>query len=92
MTEVLTLALGREYTYAIYMPLEALRMPGRGICCGCRGFVPVPGSCSRIALAVDMRQPIILSNNVGTTIKPPLSTAPWWWLLWQRGTGGCRRP
>ena len=76
LTEVLTLALGREYTYAIYMPLEGFADAWARDLLRLQGFVPVPGSCSRIALAVDMRQPIILSNNVGTTIKPPLSTAP----------------
>ena len=76
LTEVLTLALGREYTYALYMPLEGFSDAWVRELLPLQGFVSVPKGCSRSALAVDMRQPIILSNNVDTTIKPPLSTAP----------------
>ena len=76
LTEVLTLALGREYTYALYEPLEGFADAWIRQELHLQGFLPVPEGVSRSALAVDMRQPIILSNNVGTTIKPPLSTAP----------------
>lgn len=76
LTEVLTLALGREYTYAIYNPLDGPADAWVRQELHLQGFLPTPESVSRTALAVDMRQPIILSNNVGTTIKPPLSTAP----------------
>ena len=76
LTEVLTLALGREYTYAIYEPLEGFADAWIRQELHLQGFLPVPEGVSRSALAVDMRQPIILSNNVDTTIKPPLSTAP----------------
>ncbi len=74
LTEVLTLALGKEYTYALYDPLGGTADAWVRQELHLQGFLPVPGS--RGALAVDMRRPIILSNNVGTTIKPPLSTAP----------------
>ena len=76
LTEVLTLALGREYTYALYEPLEGFADAWIRQELHLQGFLPVPEGVSRSALAVDMRQPIILSNNVDTTIKPPLSTAP----------------
>lgn len=76
LTEVLTLALGREYTYALYSPFRGFSDPWVRELLSLQGFVGIPeiGGCT--ALTVDMRCPIILSNNVSTTIKPPLSAAP----------------
>ena len=65
LTEVLTTALGREYTYALYCPLE-----GAGAGCGAsaelqlQGFVPVQHREGCDVLGVDMRCPIVLSRNV----------------------------
>ena len=76
LTEVLTMALGQEYTYGLYSPLPGAGEGWTRELLQMQGFAPVPQSCGSAALVVDMRRPIILSNNVGTTIKPPLSTAP----------------
>ena len=76
LTEALTLALGREYTYALYCPTESAADGWVRELLRLQGFVSVPKDCGRGVLAVDMRRPIILSNNVNTTVKPPLSTAP----------------
>ena len=74
ITEVLTLALSREFTYAIYLPLEgAVSGYGRQLLT-LQGFVPAGDSTD--ALAVDMRCPIVLSRNVDTAVKAPFSSSP----------------
>ena len=74
ITEVLTLALSREFTYALYLPLEgAVSGYGRQLLT-LQGFVPAGDSTD--ALAVDMRCPIVLSRNVDTAVKAPFSSAP----------------
>lgn len=74
ITEVLTLALSREFTYALYLPLEgAVSGYGRQLLT-LQGFVPAGDS--TYALAVDMRCPIVLSRNVDTAVKAPFSSSP----------------
>lgn len=74
ITEVLTLALSREFTYALYVPLEgAVSGYGRQLLT-LQGFVPAGDSTD--ALAVDMRCPIVLSRNVDTAVKAPFSSSP----------------
>ena len=74
ITEVLTLALSREFTYALYVPLEgAASGYGRQLLT-LQGFVPAGDSTD--ALAVDMRCPIVLSRNVDTAVKAPFSSSP----------------
>ena len=74
VTEVLTLALSREYTYGLYCPLEgAASGYGRQILL-LQGFLPIAEGSD--TLAVDMRCPIVLSRNVDTAIKAPFSTSP----------------
>ena len=74
ITEVLTLALSREFTYALYLPLEgAVSGYGRQLLT-LQGFVPASDSTD--ALAVDMRCPIVLSRNVDTAVKAPFSSSP----------------
>lgn len=74
ITEVLTLALSREFTYALYLPLEgAVSGYGRQLLT-LQGFVPTGDSTD--ALAVDMRCPIVLSRNVDTAVKAPFSSSP----------------
>ena len=74
ITEVLTLALSREFTYALYLPLEgAVSGYGRQLL-ALQGFVPAGESTD--ALAVDMRCPIVLSRNVDTAVKAPFSSSP----------------
>lgn len=74
ITEVLTLALSREFSYALYLPLEgAVSGYGRQLLT-LQGFVPAGDSTD--ALAVDMRCPIVLSRNVDTAVKAPFSSSP----------------
>ena len=74
ITEVLTLAHSREFTYALYLPLEgAVSGYGRQLLT-LQGFVPAGDSTE--ALAVDMRCPIVLSRNVDTAVKAPFSSSP----------------
>ena len=74
ITEVVTLALSREFTYALYVPAEgAASGYGRQLLT-LQGFLPVEGHTD--ALAVDMRCPIVLSRNVDTAVKPPFSSSP----------------
>ena len=74
ITDVLTLALSREFTYALYVPLEgAVSGYGRQLLT-LQGFVPAGDSTD--ALAVDMRCPIVLSRNVDTAVKAPFSSSP----------------
>ena len=76
LTEVLTTALSREYTYALYCPLEgAVSGYGRQLM-QLQGFVPIQHRDGYDVLGVDMHCPIVLSRNVDTAIKAPLSTAP----------------
>ena len=76
LTEVLTTALSQEYTYALYCPLEgAVSGYGRQLM-QLQGFVPIQHRDGYDVLGVDMHCPIVLSRNVDTAIKAPLSTAP----------------
>ncbi len=76
LTEVLTTALSREYTYALYCPLEgAVSGYGRQLM-QLQGFVPIQHRDGYDVLGVDMHCPIVLSRNVDTAIKAPLGTAP----------------
>ena len=76
LTEVLTTALSREYTYALYCPLDgAVSGYGRQLM-QLQGFVPIQHRDGYDVLGVDMHCPIVLSRNVDTAIKAPLSTAP----------------
>lgn len=76
LTEVLTTALSREYTYALYCPLEGtVSGYGRQLM-QLQGFVPIQHRDGYDVLGVDMHCPIVLSRNVDTAIKAPLSTAP----------------
>lgn len=76
LTEVLTLALRQEYTYALFFPAEATASYAKEIL-SLQGFVPVPvADGDQELLAVDMRRPIVLTRNVDTAIKAPLSASP----------------
>ena len=75
LTEVLTVALSREFTYALYMPLAGGEDEAVRNLLALQGFAETERS-GRTVLAVDMRQPIVLSRNVDTAIKAPLSSAP----------------
>ena len=74
LTEVLALGLGQDLSYALFCPLEEGTVPAWiGDLLALQGFLPVPAGARRDLLAVDMRRPIVLTRNVETTLKPPLS-------------------
>ncbi len=73
LTEVLTLALRQEYTFALYCPLEATVAYVREIL-SLQGFVTAPlTDHGQEVLTVDMRRPIVLTRNIETTIKAPFN-------------------
>ena len=76
LTEVLTLALRQEFTFALYCPAEATVPYVREIL-DLQGFVTAPMTDhGQELLTVDMRRPIVLTRNIETTVKAPLSTNP----------------
>ena len=75
LTEVFTMALGREYPCALYDPLPGAEHSYVLNLLRRQGFVPAPVS-GRPVLEVDMRCPIVLSHNVDTSIKAPLASMP----------------
>ena len=75
LTEVLTLALRQEYAYALFCPAEATVAYVREIL-SLQGFVTAPVDCGQELLTVDMRRPIVITRNMDTTIKAPLSANP----------------
>lgn len=91
LTEVLTLALSREYAYGLYVPLEGAASTFARQLMLRQGFVPVSGG-ERDALAVDMRRPLVLSRNVDTAIKQPLAGRPPWRRRCLPPASVCRRP
>ena len=75
LTEALTYGLRREHTFAFYAApdntcpayvREALTL---------QGFLPVQMD-GREVLTVDMRNPIVLTKNMDTVVKPPLLNTP----------------
>ena len=74
LTEILALGLGQELSYALFCPLSEGTVPAWiGDLLALQGFLPVSVGGRRDLLAVDMRRPIVLTRNVETTIKAPLS-------------------
>ena len=74
LTEILALGLGQELSYALFYPLmKGAAAPWAGELLALQGFLPVTAGERRDLLAVDMRRPIVLTRNVETTIKAPLS-------------------
>ena len=77
LTEVLTMALRQEYTYALFYPVETSVPAYAREILSLQGFVPIPVSQEgRELMAADMQKPIVLNRNMDTTIKAPLSTNP----------------
>ena len=77
LTEALTYALRREYTYAFCCPFQGSFPPQVREVLTLQGFVPSPAAPDgREVLVVDMRNPIVLSRNLDTVIKAPMVDAP----------------
>ena len=76
LTEAITLALRQEYAYGLFLPAEPAAPCVREIL-ALQGFAALPEETGEPeALAVDMRRPIVLTRNVDTAIKAPLSSNP----------------
>ena len=76
LTEVLTLALRQEFTFALFCPAEYTVSYVREVL-ALQGFVTAPvRDHDQEILSVDMRRPIVLTRNIETTIKAPLNTNP----------------
>ena len=77
LTEVLTMALRQEYTYALFYPVETSVPAYAREILTLQGFVPIPiAGDGRELMAADMQKPVVLNRNMDTTIKAPLSTNP----------------
>ena len=75
LTEVLALGLGQELSYALWCPLMESGTPAWvGDLLALQGFLPVSADNGKGLLAVDMRRPIVLTRNVETALKSPLSS------------------
>ena len=76
LTEALAYALRREHTYAFYAAPEGGACPAYvRDALMLQGFRPVHMD-GREVLVVDMRNPIVLTKNMDTVVKPPLLTTP----------------
>ncbi len=71
LTEALTYALRREHTYAFFASPDGSCPPYVREALTLQGFLPAQIDAREI-LAVDMRNPIVLTKNMGTVVKPPL--------------------
>ncbi len=77
LTEALAYALQQEYTYAFFCPLVGSCPSHLREILILQGFVPSPAfSGARELLVVDMRKPIVLTRDMDTVIKAPLSDSP----------------
>ena len=75
LTEALTYALRREHTYAFYAAPDNTCPGYVREALSLQGFLPVKMD-GREILAVDMRNPIVLTRNMATIVKPPLLNNP----------------
>ena len=71
LTEALTYALRREHTYAFYAAPDGFCPAYVREALTLQGFLPLRMDGQEI-LAVDMRNPIVLTKNMDTVVKPPL--------------------
>jgi len=76
LTEVLTVALRQEFTFGLFCPAEYTVAYVREVL-ALQGFVTAPvQERGQELLTVDMRRPIVLTRNIETTVKAPLSGNP----------------
>ena len=75
LSEALTAALREEYCYAVYAPAEGSLHPFVREVLELQGFAPaaVEGG---MLMAVDMHDPVVLTQNIETAIKDPLCDDP----------------
>ena len=75
LTEALTYALRREHTYAFFASPDHVCPAYVKEALTLQGFLPAHMDGQEV-LAVDMRNPIVLTKNMDTVVKPPLLENP----------------
>ncbi len=75
LTEILTELIARDFTYAIYHPVDEAGYDGDTVEALTRqGFVNIaPASADHPLYVVDMRAPVVIFRDVETTIKNPFN-------------------
>lgn len=77
LTELLTELIQKEYTYAIYNPVEMSKDEHKIIeVLRRQGFVNIAESEEKPVYAVDLREPIIIFKDIEETIKEPFNKNP----------------
>ena len=76
-TETLAQCLSEDYTYAIFSPVTGLPISKHFDILERQGFLPISTKMpERELYVVDMKNPVVLYNNVQTAIKEPFNTNP----------------
>ena len=75
MTEALSRAMAKDCGYAVYYPTNAEQDAAATDLLYRQGFVPAPADGDRPLLLVDMRSPVVLIQNLATTLKEPFSSS-----------------
>jgi nicotinic acid mononucleotide adenylyltransferase len=77
LCELMTSLLARDYTYAVYHPVDPAGMDRSVIdVLERQGFVNISPEKGNPVYAVDMREPIVIFRDVETVIKAPLNKNP----------------
>ena len=75
ITEALSRAMAEDCGYAVYYPANCEQDAAAVDLLRRQGFVPAPAKGDRPLLLVDMRSPVVLIQNLATTLKEPFSSS-----------------
>ncbi len=75
MTEALSRAMAEDCGYAVYYPANGAQDTAAIALLRRQGFVPAQAEGDRPLLLVDMRSPVVLIQNLATTLKEPFSSS-----------------
>ena len=75
LTEALSQAMDQDCSYAIYYPSDREHGSAVTDLLRCQGFVSAEADGNRTLLLVDMRSPVVLIQNIPTTLKEPFSSS-----------------
>jgi len=75
LTEALTRAMEEDCSYAVYCPTDRGEKRPTAELLTRQGFVRVPIPGPRTLLLADMRSPVVLIQNIPTTLKEPFSSS-----------------
>lgn len=75
MTEALSRAMAEDCGYAVYYPGNCEQDVATVTLLRHQGFVPAQAESDRPLLLVDMRSPVVLIQNLATTLKEPFSSS-----------------